>query len=303
MEKGSHVLCEKPTAATLTQSEAMAAAAKRTGRHLNIGFQLSYVPAIWALKQDIMAGRLGKPLHLQSLVCWPRGAAYYARSWCARVKWQGQYVLDSIAMNACAHYLHLMFFLLGDRMDTAAQPDRVEAVLARANLIETFDTAMLRVTAAGARLDFLATHASGERTDPTMRFQFENALVEVQETDGEAAVRAVFTDGTVKNYGPVRSEFFNKLPYCCAVARGEKAPVCTPETASAHLKTVDAVTELVPVVSLPGHKNEKEVAVVEGLGQLLIRAFWEKKMPWELTDRFGSPTGLTLTDYQWRDTL
>ena len=71
MRNGSDVLCEKPTAATVAQSDRMAAVAKETGRNLHIGFQLSYAPAILELKKDILAGRFGKPLSMDSLTCWP----------------------------------------------------------------------------------------------------------------------------------------------------------------------------------------------------------------------------------------
>lgn len=303
MENGSDVLCEKPTAATLTQSAAMEQAARETGRTLNIGFQLSYVPAVWKLKQDIMDGVLGKPIEMSVLCSWPRNGAYYTRSWCARLKWNGRYVLDSIAMNACAHYLHLMYFLLGDKMDTSAMPERCEALLLRANPIETFDTAMLRAEAGGAELRFLVTHTGRKKINPTMRFVFENAVVEIQETDEEDAIRAVFTDGTVKNYGPVARDFYNKIPHCCRVSEGKAAPVCTPETARAHLKTVNAITELVPVRTVRDTVTENDFVILEGLDTLLEEAYWTQKMPWELTDRFGAPTKLELTDYEWRDVL
>lgn len=303
MEKGSDVLCEKPTAATLLQSARMAEVARRTGRQLHIGFQLCYVPAVWRLKQDIMDGVLGKPLELRSLICWPRNADYYARSWCAKLKWKGEYVLDSIAMNACAHYLHLMYFLLGDTMDTSAMPETVEAILCRANPIETFDTAMLQAAAKGAKLQFLATHTCEKRVNPTMRFVFENAVVDMTEGEEENAIRARFRDGTVKDYGAVRQDFFHKVPYCADAVRGLAQPVCTPETAEAHLKTVNAVTELVKVLELEGVVNEKAVTVVPGMDTCLEEAFRQGKMPWELTDRFGMPTRLELKDYVWRDTL
>lgn len=302
MKNGSDVLCEKPTAATLTQSDAMAQVARQTGRNLNIGFQLSYVPAVWRLKQDIMDGLLGKPQTLSVLCSWPRNGAYYARSWCARLKWKGAYVLDSIAMNACAHYLHLMYFLLGDTMATCAMPERGEALLLRANPIETFDTAMLRVETKGAKLHFLATH-TGRKKITNLRFVFENAVVEINEGDEEDAVRAVFSDGTVKKYGAVARDFYNKIPYCCRVAEGKAEPVCTPETAKAHLKTVNGVTELVPVQTVTESTKENDVVIVEGLDTLLEAAFAAQKMPWELTDRFGKPTAIQLKDYQWGDRI
>ncbi len=303
MKHGSDVLCEKPIAATLLQAQRMAQAARETGRKLHIGFQLSYVPSVWRLKKDIMAGVLGAPKRLTSLISWPRDSAYYARPWCAKIKKDGHYVLDSIAMNACAHYLHILFFLLGKTMDTSAEPTYAEGILCRANDIETFDTAMLRMGAAGATLEFLATHAGADRIAPRMRFVFENAVVEMTETDGEAAICATFRDGTVKHYGAVRPDFFNKIPYCCDAVRGREAAVCTVKTATPHLKTVDAVTEGIPVVKLTGSKNEKDVTVVEGLAEILQQSFRENKMPWELTDRYGTPTRLELTDYVWRDTL
>lgn len=303
MEHGSHVLCEKPTAATLLQSRRMAEAAARLGKYINIGFQLSYVPAVLRLKTDIQNGVLGKPIRLTSLISWPRTRAYYARSWCAKVKFNGQYVLDSIAMNACAHYLHLLFFLLGDKTDTAAVPESAQALLLRANSIETFDTAMIRVQAAGAELQFLATHCGKKRIEPTMRFEFENATVEMTEDENEDAVRAVFKDGTVKRYGAIRPDFYRKIPYSCQVAGGNALPLCTPATADSHLKLVNAVTELVPVKTLTEVSEEKNVITVNGLAELLEEAFRKGCMPWDLTERYGKPTHLDLKSYVWRDAL
>lgn len=303
MEKGSDVLCEKPVAATLPEAERMAQVAQKTGRNLHIGFQLSYVPAVLALKKDILSGVLGAPRYCKTLTCWPRNSDYYARPWCAKIKKNGRYVLDSIAMNACAHYLHILYFLLGDTMETSGQPETVEGILCRANPIETFDTAMLRVRAAGATLDFMATHACEEKSDPIMILEFENAVVDMADLGEKDGVRATFRDGTVKHYGAIRPDFYNKIPYCCDVVRGIINPICTVETALPHLKTVDAVTELLPVVTLPGRKNEKDVTVVAGLEDCLKTAFRENKMPWELCDRFGAPKKLELSDYVWRDTL
>lgn len=303
MRNGSDVLCEKPTAATMTQSEQMEAVAKETGKNLNIAFQLSYIPAVWKLKQDVMDGVLGAPKKLFSLICWPRNKDYYARTWCAKLKWNGEYILDSIAMNACAHYLHLMYFLLGDTMDQAAQPDKVEALLCRANPIETFDTAMLRVQAKGAQLHFLATHTSRKKIEPRMRFEFENAVVEINEREGDGYIRAVFNDGTVKDYGVIQPDYYNKIPYCCRVAEGKEKPVCTPKTASAHLKTINAITELVPVHTIQDTVTENDVVIVEGMDDILEKSFREGKMPWELTNRFGTMTTVELTDYQWGDRI
>ncbi len=303
MRNGSDVLCEKPIAATLPQAEHMAQVAQETGRNLNIGFQLSYVPSVLALKKDIIAGVFGAPVSFKTLTCWPRNSDYYARPWCAKIKKNGRYVLDSIAMNACAHYLHILYFLLGETMETSAYPDKVEGILCRANEIETFDTAALRIRAKGVNVDFMATHTCREKVDPQMVLTFENAVVEIAETREENAIHATFRDGTVKNYGAVRTDFYNKIPYCSDVVRGLKTPICTVETATPHLKTINAITENIPVVNLPGSKDENQVTVVEGLQECLQEAFAAGKMPWELTDRFGSPKTVDITNYQWGDSL
>jgi predicted dehydrogenase len=112
---GSHVLCEKPAAATPKEAVRMQEAAQAAGRHLAIGYQWSYSRAVQDLKRDILQGRFGRPVGLKSIVLWPRDAAYYHRApWAGRMQdGEGRPIRDSVANNATAHYLHTMFFLLG----------------------------------------------------------------------------------------------------------------------------------------------------------------------------------------------
>jgi hypothetical protein len=76
------------------------------------------------------------------MIQWPRSRSYYRRGggWGGRIEMNGVPVYDSIAANACAHYLHNMLFVLGDAPDESAVPLRVEAECLRANDIENFDT-------------------------------------------------------------------------------------------------------------------------------------------------------------------
>ena len=302
MKNGSHVLCEKPTAATLAQSDSMAAAAEKYGKHLNIGFQLCYMDSILALKRDVLAGDLGKHLCMSALICWPRTSEYYSRAWCAKRKWNGQLVLDSIAMNACAHYLNLMFFLGGKTMETTAEPVSAEAILTRANDIETYDTAIIQSFTKDYEMRLLSTHVCGRRINPIMKFSFEKADVYFKESASEDAVKVVFHDGRVKLYG--RTNNYSKLPYCFDIARGLKSPICTPATARAHLKLVNAVTEKVPVLTVTDKIVVDDVVVVPGMDDLLEQAYQENKLPWDMTDRFGAPAKIDLTTYEgWYEDL
>lgn len=303
LQNGSDVLCEKPIAALPAQALHMDSEARKAGRNLHIGFQLSYTPGVLEMKQDVLAGRFGKALNATALICWPRDAVYYARSWCARRYWKGLPTFDSIAMNACAHYLHLMYFLLGDAMDTSLRPDEAEALVCRANEIETFDTSFFRVKAGGAVLRFLATHATEEKIDPVIRFTFEKAVLTVRHSRDLDAICARFNDGTVKAYGAVLGHVYDKIPYVCDVVRGEKKPVCTVQTALPHLITVDAVDRLAPVQVLKGARTEKGGMHVEGLAEIMQKAFESDKMPWELDGRFDAPTLLKKEDFEGGEAL
>ncbi len=62
MERGIHVMCEKPIAATLEDAEAMAAAARALDAKLMIAYCHRWHPTILKVKQLIDAGILGQPL-------------------------------------------------------------------------------------------------------------------------------------------------------------------------------------------------------------------------------------------------
>jgi hypothetical protein len=87
-------------------------------------------------------------------------------------------VLDSVVSNATAHFLHNMLFLLGPNFGESAFPASLTAELYRANTIENYDTAALRLqTACGTEVMFYATHATLEKVEPVFFFEFEKAVV------------------------------------------------------------------------------------------------------------------------------
>ncbi|MBI3635058.1 MAG: Gfo/Idh/MocA family oxidoreductase [Candidatus Rokubacteria bacterium] len=62
LRAGKHVLCEKPLARTLAESEAMLAAARESGRVLKCGFNHRHHPAIRDAKRLVDEGRIGRPV-------------------------------------------------------------------------------------------------------------------------------------------------------------------------------------------------------------------------------------------------
>jgi len=203
VSRGSHVLCEKPVAATVQEVDRMIAYRDRFDRKVGIGFQWSFSESIQALKTDIQKGLFGAPKRLKSLCLWPRDEAYFKRNeWAGRIKDdQGRWILDRPLNNAMAHDLHNMLYLLGDRKDRSARPVRITAELYRANAIENFDTAAVRITTdSNTEILFLGSHAIKDSFGPIFSFEFTDASVVYP--GGPAPIQIRFNDGTVKEYPP-----------------------------------------------------------------------------------------------------
>jgi len=62
MERGRHVLTEKPIALTLEDADAMIAAAKRHGVHLAVGLMHRFNPLLPRLEELVQSGAVGRPV-------------------------------------------------------------------------------------------------------------------------------------------------------------------------------------------------------------------------------------------------
>ncbi len=266
LSHGSFVLCEKPVAPTPAAAARMAEAEVKYGKWIAVGYQWSFSDAIQSLKRDILAGRLGKPRLFKTLVSWPRKKSYYGRGvgWAGKMQKDGITVWDSIASNACAHYLHNMLFLLGENMHSAALPTRVEAECLRANEIETFDTCVLRMKMReDATAYFIASHAADEKLDPQFVYEFEKATVRYEQ--GE--IVADFADGSRILYGDPFENEMAKISICASAAENGTTPPCTVRAASAHTALMAGLHQNMTVGGFtPETVRENEEKVwVEGL--------------------------------------
>lgn len=279
LSHGSHVLCEKPLAPTVQEAEEMREAELRYNKFIAIGYQWSFSDAIQNLKKDVLSGTLGIPVSLKTAICWPRNRAYYNRStgWAGRISKDGITVLDSIASNACAHYLHNMFFLLGATMNTSAELGDVDADCLRANAIENFDTCSIRMhTAQGVPLYFIASHAVKERRNPEFIYTFEKAVVTFAEDDTSEIV-ASFRDGSTKKYGNPFAYNFKKLQDCIRAVKEGTIPVCTVAAASTHTKLVKRLYDEFPIWDFPKElireDKEHDLVYVDGLFEEIYHAY------------------------------
>lgn len=276
LRHGAAVLCEKPLAPTVAEGEAMCAAEAESGRFLAIGYQWSYSAAIQELKRDILAGRLGRPLSMRTMIRWPRDDAYYGRGsgWGGRIEKDGVMILDSIASNACAHYLHNMLFLLGEHMEESAQVTALSGECLRANRIETFDTCALRLTAAGVPLYFLASHATDRTANPVFHYRFEKAEV-FYDADAGSHILARFSDGSTRDYGNPFADDCKKLKDCIAAVRQGTRPVCTASTALPHTRLIGQIHEFGCVTAFPTEVTAREPGhvYVPGLFECMDEAY------------------------------
>ena len=170
LEAGAHVLVEKPLAATVREIEAVVAAEAAARRFLAVGFQDIYSAENRSLKADLLAGSIGRLRRIRGRGQWPRDTGYYRRNnWAGRRQVEAASVYDSPLSNAFSHFLNLALFLAGPEADRSAGPADVTAELYRAQPIENFDTAALRVrTTTGVEILFYVTHSCQETFEPEL---------------------------------------------------------------------------------------------------------------------------------------
>lgn len=106
LERGAHVLCEKPLALDATEGAAMVDAARRAGRTLAVGFNMRFTPNSQTIAAFIAEGRFGRPV--------------YTRAWAraSQIPWWGEHYRKEIsgggALAATAvHFLDLALYFAG----------------------------------------------------------------------------------------------------------------------------------------------------------------------------------------------
>lgn len=306
---GSHVLCEKPAAATIQDGLTMAATARESGRFLAIGYQWSYSDAMRAVKRDIQAGRFGRPLRLRSYVLWPRRADYYARNrWAGRIRSdEGDWVLDSPVNNAAAHYLHNMFYVLGSTRQSSARPVSVQAQLMRANPIENYDTAALRcLTEEGVEILFYTSHAVPHNDGPVFAYEFEEATVHYATgSGGERGVPVVarYPNGRSHVYTDPFARDGAKLWQAVDAVRSGEPVDCPIEAALPHLAVVNAIQNAVSIQNAPMDRMQEENGLrwVTGLEEALLASYEAGSLPGERLDSpwFTSDRRTIPVDSKW----
>jgi len=278
LEHGSNVLCEKPLCAVLDDADRMEEAEQRFGKFVAIGYQWSFSNTIQTIKRDILAGEFGRPLQFKTLILWPRPQTYYQRnSWAGRIKSDnGAWVFDSPVSNATAHYLHNMLYLLGNSRETSTRASDIQAVLSRANSIENFDAAALRiVTEDDVELLMFTAHPVRDELGPLASYRFENASLEY---DRNHHFVAHFKDGSVKDYGSPNDYQADKLWQAVDAVRTVGTLACGNRAARPHVEVVNRLCSEPIYTYLDGEIMVEErggdrLIWVPGLGERFKQAY------------------------------
>ena len=119
IDRGVHVMVEKPIAATLMDADRMIAAAQSSGVKLSVIFQRRFWPAVLRARKAIDEGHMGRLILGDCMVKWWRDRAYYESA-----PWRGRWDLygGGVLMNQAVHALDTFLWLMGP----------VESVYARA---------------------------------------------------------------------------------------------------------------------------------------------------------------------------
>ncbi|HLA85556.1 MAG TPA: Gfo/Idh/MocA family oxidoreductase [Thermoguttaceae bacterium] len=122
---GKHVLCEKPPAMSLAETDRMIRVCRRAGRKFGIFVQSRLREPIQQMKKALDEGRFGRVLRADAVMKWHRSAEYYhADAWRSdRRSGAG------VTIQHAFHYIDLLQYLLGPaaaveaRMKNLAHPD------------------------------------------------------------------------------------------------------------------------------------------------------------------------------------
>jgi predicted dehydrogenase len=164
LQAGKHVLCEKPMASNLADAEAMAAAARETGRTLaiSVNYRWSWSPDSWYLKELIDSGRMGDIYYIRAVSLRRRTTVGGHRSWFTQKERSGGAALTDMG----PHLLDLAMWLAGDYDPTQVSGVTRTAIMTSTN-VDDFATALVRLRG-GATLSLESTWASFTREALTL---------------------------------------------------------------------------------------------------------------------------------------
>ncbi|GAA3678185.1 putative dehydrogenase [Lentzea atacamensis] len=169
-----NVLVEKPPALSLSEIDTLIAAERASAGRVATVFQHRFGPAAVRLRRMIADGVLGRSLVAKSDTLWYRDGAYFDVPW--RGSWDSEG--GGPTMGHGIHQFDLMLSVLGPWQEIRALAAR------QARDVATEDVSMALVTFADGTVASVINSVLSPRETSELRFDFENATVEVEHLYG-----------------------------------------------------------------------------------------------------------------------
>jgi predicted dehydrogenase len=174
LEAGVHVVCEKPPVLTMAELERIQRTAVLSGHWFTTIFQHRFGSGAQHLRRLMSEGVLGAPRVAICHTLWHRPDPYYD------VPWRGNWELEGggPTLGHGIHQIDLLTHLLGEWTEVTGTAVRL------ARPIETEDVSMAHVAFASGALASVVTSVLSPREESYLRFDFDNATVEVSHLYG-----------------------------------------------------------------------------------------------------------------------
>jgi predicted dehydrogenase len=114
---GKHVLCEKPPAMSLAETDQMIAACRQAGVKFGIFVQCRIREPMRQIKAALEKGRFGKVLRVDAIMKWYRATDYYKMD-----AWRSDRSCGAgVTIQHAFHYIDLLQFLMGPAVKVSAE--------------------------------------------------------------------------------------------------------------------------------------------------------------------------------------
>jgi UDP-N-acetyl-2-amino-2-deoxyglucuronate dehydrogenase len=114
MNKGKHVICEKPMALSTSDADKMIECSRKNNVKLSISHQNRFNAPIQKLRREVECGNFGRITNGTARILWNRNMGYYQQA-----PWRGTWELDGgTLMNQCIHNIDLLQWMLGGEVDS-----------------------------------------------------------------------------------------------------------------------------------------------------------------------------------------
>ncbi|MEU6721508.1 DUF6807 family protein [Nonomuraea sp. NPDC046802] len=305
LRAGSHVLLEKPPAASSSEHERIAAAVAETGLACQVGFQSLGSAAIPALRELIADGVLGRVRGIGGAGAWDRSTAYFTRAaWAGRRRLDGVDVVDGALTNPFAHAVATALALVDSPIA------EIETELYHAYPIESDDTSCLRIRLADGFVTTIAVSlCAPDRREPYLVVHGDLGRATLVYTKDRLTVE--LDDGSVTTTVHERTGLLENLVDHLRTGADLLVPLAATKSFTQVLDAVRLSPEPVPIPERHQIVHGDETGVVSrvlpGIADLTDRSarelalYSELDVPWtrvevRVADR-------AVASYEWRPDL